>query len=152
MTGRAPLAVAVLMAAGTIQAFAGLAIIGIGTAGPELIEQFLPPVPVDTAALGRGAVALGIGFVVIGAIQLAEALAIRMGIGWAAPAGVMLCGSLAITAVSSGVAAFNTSVAGLAPAALLLPLAGALLLAGVAYGAATVSLIRAARPRPPGSV
>jgi len=144
-------AAAVFLAAGTLAAFAGLAMIGLGSAGPQVIDEFLPPIPVDTAALGRGAIALGGLFAVLGVVQVAAAIALRMQLRWSDVTGVVIASTLSIMAFSSGIAAWMTALNGFGPAELLIPLAVVLAIGGVAYAVATISLLRALRRsgRPP---
>jgi hypothetical protein len=128
------LATGFLLGAGILLMAAGLGGISLGILfAPWLYDQ-LPPVLIDTAAVGGAATALGVLLLGLAAAHLAAALGLIRGIAILYTPAVVLCLAMAVLTVAWAVAALVSAAAGTGIPAAMLPAALALGLVAAAYG------------------
>jgi hypothetical protein len=86
----------ILLVAAVIAVLAGVATVTVAVAAPGWILAQLSGtgVAADAAAVGGATAALGYALLLLGAGLLGLALALRVGAGWARPAGTMVVGAL----------------------------------------------------------
>jgi len=136
--------VAILVAAGVVLVLAGMAAAGVGWFNPHLISDQLPPeAPIDSAAVGGAAVALGLAVAFVGLAHLLTAAALRRGLSVASTAAVVLAATMAVLSLGFAVAALVSIASGSAPPVLMLPAAAGLTAAVIAYGATVAEVIGA---------
>lgn len=126
----------VLASAGAALLVAGLGVATIGLARPDLISSQIPPGFIDTPAVGGATFALGVGLVLLSLCHLLTALALRRHVRGAATLAVVLASIMGVLAFLFAVAAVVSLASGSAPAHIMLPAAGALVIGAIAYGAA----------------
>lgn len=142
------LPVAILLGAGLVLCLAGAVAVSIGLVNPQLISDQLPPdAAVDAPAVGGAAVALGVAVVLLGFVHVAIGAAVRVGMGIAATAGVVLSATMAMLSFAFAVAAVVSIASGAASAIIMLPASIGLAAGVFGYGAATMAIMRA-RERP----
>jgi hypothetical protein len=142
------LAVPILVAAGTVLVLAGIAAAGVGWLNPHLISDQLPPeAPIDAAAVGGAAVALGVAVALVGLVHLLLAAALRRRVRMAPTAAVVVAATMAVLSFGFAVAALVSVASGAAPAVLMVPASIALAAATIAYGATTAAIIGAQERR-----
>ncbi len=135
------LATGFLLGAGILLTAAGLVGISLGIFfAPWLYDQ-LPPVLIDTAAVGGAATALGVLLLGLAAAHLAAALGLIRGVAMLYTPAVVLCLAMAVLSVAWAVAALVSAAAGTGIPAAMLPAAMALGLVAAAYGWAARRLI-----------
>ena len=141
-----PLTWAILVLGGIILLIGGAAAVAVGLFNPGLISAQLPPdAAVDAPAVGGAAVALGIATLFLGMVHIGTAMALRVGIGMAATAAVVLASMMAILSLGSAVAALVSITSGAAPPIYMIPAAAALGAAVIGYAVVTVVTIGARR-------
>jgi hypothetical protein len=130
-----------LLGAGILLMVAGLGGLSLGIFfAPWLYDQ-LPPVLIDTAAVGGAATALGVLLLGLAAAHLAAALGLIRGVAILYTPAVVLCLAMAVLSVAWAVAALVSAAAGTGIPAAMLPAALALGLVAAAYGWAARRLI-----------
>lgn len=135
------LATGLLIGAALLLTAAGLVGLVLGLFfAPWLYDQ-LPPVLIDTAAVGGAATALGVVLLALAAAHLAAALGVIHGVDFLHTPAVVLCVAMAVLSLAWAVAALVSAAAGTGIPAAMLPAAVALLLVAVAYGWAARRLI-----------
>lgn len=135
------LATGLLLGAGLLLTAGGLVGIALGTFfAPWLYDQ-LPPVLIDTAAVGGAATALGVLLLGLAAAHLAAALGLIRGVAMLFTPAVVLCLAMAVLSLAWAVAALVSAAAGTGIPAAMLPASLALGLVAAAYGWAARRLI-----------
>jgi hypothetical protein len=135
------LATGFLLGAGLLLTAAGLVGIALGFFfAPWLYDQ-LPPVLIDTAAVGGAATALGVLLLGLAAAHLAAALGVIRGVAMLSTPAVVLCLAMAVLSGAWAVAALVSAAAGTGIPAAMLPASLALGLVAAAYGWAARRLI-----------
>ena len=128
------LATGFLLGAGILLTAAGLVGVSLGIFfAPWLYDQ-LPPVLIDTAAVGGAATALGVLLLGLAAAHLAAALGLIRGVAMLYTPAVVLCLAMAVLSAAWAVAALVSAAAGTGIPAVMLPAAVALGLVAAAYG------------------
>ena len=136
--------VAILAAAGAVLVLGGMAAVAVGWFNPHLISDQLPPEgPIDAAAVGGAAVALGVAIVLLGMAHMVTAAALRRGISVAPTAAVLLAATMAVLSLGFAIAALVSIASGAAPPVLMLPAAIGLTAALIAYAATAAAVIGA---------
>ena len=137
---------AVLLLAGLAWIVAGLAAAAVASVGIDVLVGLLPPLAIESGALARTVLALGIAACAIGAAHLVVGLGIGRDRAWAVNAGILLSGVATMLGIALGAAALTSAVAGTMQflAALAAAIGSALVaLAYTAAGAALVLRLRA---------
>jgi hypothetical protein len=132
---------ALLALAGLALILFSVAAIAAGLFFAERIRAMLPPVAIDAAAVGGGAVALGAAAGLLGALHLAVALAIRHRARQAAVPAIVLSAVMSVVALGWATAALVSFASGSGPPAAMLPAGIGLAAVALGYGWATVVLI-----------
>jgi hypothetical protein len=141
------LATGLLLGAALLLTAAGAVAICLGLFfAPWLYDQ-LPPVLIDTAAVGGAATALGALLLGLAAAHLAAALGVIRGVAILHTPAVVLCLAMAVLSIAWAVAALVSAAAGTGIPAAMLPAALALGLVAAAYAWAARRLI--GMPRSP---
>ena len=139
------LATGLLLGAALLLTAAGLVGIVLGLFfAPWLCDQ-LPPVLIDTAAVGGAATALGVLLLGLAAAHLAAALGLIRGLPMLYTPAVVLCMAMAALSVAWAVAALVSAAAGTGIPAAMLPAALTLGLVAAAYGWAARRLLSVRR-------
>jgi hypothetical protein len=142
------LATGFLLGAGILLLAAGLVGISLGIFfAPWLYDQ-LPPVLIDTAAVGGAATALGVLLLGLAAAHLAAALGLIRRVAMLYTPAVVLCLVMAVLIAAWAVAALVSAAAGSGIPAAMLPAAMALGLVAAGYGWAARRLIGLRRSPP----
>ena len=128
------LATSLLLGATLLLTVAGLAGIVLGLFFAPWLYQQLPPVLIDTAAVGGAATAIGVLLLCLAAAHLAAALGLIRGIALLHTPAVVLCAAMAVLSIAWAVAALVSAAAGTGIPAAMLPAAAALGLVAGAYG------------------
>ena len=119
--------------AGLLLTAAGLVGIALGLFfAPWLYDQ-LPPVLIDTAAVGGAATALGVLLLGLAAAHVAAGLGLIRGVAMVHTPAVVLCLAMAALSVAWAVAALVSAAAGTGIPAAMLPASIALGLVAAAY-------------------
>lgn len=127
------LTIGLLLGATLLLTVAGLVGIAIGLFFAPWLYRQLPPVLIDTAAVGGAATAIGVLLLALAAAHLAAALGqIRRIAALHTPA-VVLCLAMAVLTLAWAVAALVSAAAGTGIPAAMLPAALALALVAGAY-------------------
>ena len=135
------LATGFLLGAGLLLTAAGLVGIALGIFfAPWLYDQ-LPPVLIDTAAVGGAATALGVLLLGLAAAHVAAALGLIRGVAMLSTPAVVLCLAMAVLSGAWAVAALVSAAAGTGIPVAMLPASLALGLVTAAYGWAARRLI-----------
>ncbi|HKO32521.1 MAG TPA: hypothetical protein VJY85_02130 [Candidatus Limnocylindria bacterium] len=135
------LATGFLLGAGLLLTAAGLVGIALGIFfAPWLYDQ-LPPVLIDTAAVGGAATALGVLLLGLAAAHVAAALGVIRGVAMLSTPAVVLCLAMAVLSGAWAVAALVSAAAGTGIPVAMLPASLALGLVTAAYGWAARRLI-----------
>ncbi|HEY8180253.1 MAG TPA: hypothetical protein VIH33_07610 [Candidatus Limnocylindria bacterium] len=135
------LATGLLLGAALLLAAAGLVAVSLGLFfAPWLYDQ-LPPVVIDSAAVGGAATALGLLLLGLAAAHLAAALGLIRGVAVLHTPAVVLCLAMAVLSLAWAVAALVSAAAGTGIPAAMLPAAVALGAVAAAYGWAARRLI-----------
>jgi len=135
------LATGFLLGAGLLLTAAGLVGIALGIFFAPWLYGQLPPVLIDTAAVGGAATALGVLLLGLAAAHLAAALGLIHGIAMLSTPAVVLCLAMAVLSGAWAVAALVSAAAGTGIPAAMLPASLALGLVAGAYGWAARRLI-----------
>ena len=133
---------AILLAATALWAVAALAALVLAAVGTEALERAMPPLAIDTEALRGTIVAVAVS---VGLVAVAHALIVagmRRGLRLAWTAGILLAALMTAASVALAAAAFTSAIATPASAPGLIAGGAAAVLAALAYGAVTVSLVR----------
>ena len=136
----------VLTAGGMAMLLSGVVLAALGLFAGGWLRSLLPPLAIDTRAVGGAALALGVFVAVVGAAQLAAALSVARAGRWVAAAAAVVSGLLAGLLVACAVAA-ATQVA-LGGSAWLLPASAGLMVAAIGYGAGAWGLANASAQPP----
>lgn len=140
---------AILVAAAVGWILLGLGGIGLALVGTDAVRGVLPPLAIGADALSRTVAALAIAALVLGVTHAVIGVGLGRGTGWAASAGLLLCGVSIGGFVTLATAALTAGAAGsMVPAGALAAAAGALLVAA-GYGVAASSLVHRLRGRRP---
>ena len=140
------LARVILLFGGFVLILAGAAAVAIGLFNPGLVSSQLPPdAEVDAPAVGGAAVALGTAITLLGLLHLVTVLALRLGIGIASTAAIVLASTMAVLSLGFAVAAVVSIASGAAPALYMVPAAVALGAGVIGYAVVTVVIIGAGR-------
>ena len=140
------LARVILLLGGFVLILVGAAAVAVGLFNPDLVSSQLPPdAGVDAPAVGGAAVALGTAVTLLGLLHLVTALALRLGIGIASTASVVLSSTMAVLSLGFAVAAVVSIASGAAPALYMVPAAVALGAGVIGYAVVTVVIIGAGR-------
>jgi len=135
------LATGLLLGAALLLTVTGLVGITLGLFfAPWLYDQ-LPPVLIDTEAVGGAATAIGVVLLGLAAAHLAAALGLIRGVALLHTPAVVLCVAMAVLSVAWAVAALVSAAAGTGIPAAMLPAALGLGLVAAAYGWAARRLI-----------
>ena len=132
----------VLVIGATVWLLAGIGGIGLAVVGRGWLLTTLPPLAIDSDALGGALTAMAVAVLAIGLAHLAVLIGLARGWRWVRSAGALLTSVLA--AVSLGLAAAAVSSA-LRDAAYALPLAAGAGLAAVGALGYAVVAVRLAR-------
>ena len=136
----------VLAIGGAATLIGGLLLMALGLSAGAWLRSLLPPVLIDSAAVGGAAFALGVVASLAGAAQLAIATWARRGGRWFTAGAAVLAGLLASVLLACAVAAATETARG----GSVWFLAGslALAIAAIAYAAAALGLGRASMEVP----
>jgi hypothetical protein len=136
----------ILLLGGFVLILVGVGAVALGLFNPGLVSSQLPPdAEIDAPAVGGAAVALGAAVSMLGLLHLVTALALRLGIGIAATAAVVLASTMAILSLGFAVAAVVSIASGAAPALYMVPAAVALSAGVIGYAVVAVVVIGAGR-------
>jgi hypothetical protein len=117
-----------LLAGGALLLLAGATAVAAGIAIPDRLLALLPPVAIDSAAVGGATVALGLLIAALGLLELLLGLVVRGRSAWRVAAAVVVIGLIGILLVALGVALLTEVAAGasvwLVPAGLALVATG----------------------------
>ncbi len=141
--------VLLLFGVGLLLLVVGAAGIYAGLALAERIHALLPPITADADAIGGAAVALGIGFLLVGLLHLGMGFVLARS-GPAASelslvSAITLCALMGTLAVGWAVAALVSAASGSAPAEGMVPAGFGLLGMAGLYGWALAALLRGRR-------
>lgn len=114
----------------------------LAVAGTDLLETLLPPLAIDTAALGGAITAVGGALGLAGLAHVAVLIGLRSGSGRALSAGILLGGLGCAVFTALAAAAFASAAAEPAMTAILLGAGAAAVLAAGGYIVATLRLVR----------
>ena len=136
----------ILLLGGFVLILVGAGAVALGLVNPGLVSSQLPPdAEIDAPAVGGAAVALGAAISMLGLLHLVTALALRLGIGIAATAAVVLASTMSILSLGFAVAAVVSIASGAAPALYMVPAAVALTAGVIGYTVVAVVVIRDGR-------
>ena len=116
--------------------------VALAVAGREWIVATLPPLAVDTDAIGGALTAVALAALAVGAAHLAIAAGLAGDRRWARSAGILLASMMALAFLGATAAAASSAVR---ESALVLPLGASAVVAGlavIAYGLTAVLLVR----------
>jgi hypothetical protein len=130
----------VLILGGGLMTIAGAAAVGAGIGAPSWLHSLLPPVQIDTAAVGGATVALGCVTIALGLAQVAIGMTMPPSAGQLTAVAVTLCALLGAAWLSLAVVLATEYVS--ASSVWFLVGAGASVPVAVAYLAAAVSIAR----------
>ena len=136
----------VLAAGGTAMFISGLVLAGLGQFAGAWLRSLLPPLAIDTRAVGGAALALGVFVALAGAAQLAAAVWVARRGRWITAGAAVLASLLAGLLAASAVAAVTQIARG--GSGWLLAASVALMAAAIAYGAGTWGLASASAQLP----
>ena len=138
----------VLVIGATVWLLAGLGVIGVAMGGREWLLSFLPPLAIDSDALGGALTAMALLVLAIGLAHLAVLIGLARGSRWVQSAGALLASVLAAVLVGLVAAAVSSAVR---EAAYALPLVGGATLAALGALGYAVVAVRLARSLGSGS-
>lgn len=139
-----------LLAATIVWLVAGAVGLGIGLLGSGGLQQILPPLAIDLAALGGAVVAVASGVLVVGALHALVVVGIRAGMPAARSAALLLAATLAALLFALAAASATSAVTVPERAPSFLAASVAALIGAAAYGLVTFLLVgevRATRAR-----
>lgn len=137
----------VLVVASIVWALAGAAGLALAAYGADALEAMLPPLAIDTAALRGAITTVSAGLVGLAAAHALVLGGLRRGRRWASTAGVLLAAVLAMVCGALAIAAVTSAVAEPASAGWLLAAAAAAGLGAVAYAVVAAQLVGDIRAR-----
>jgi hypothetical protein len=118
---------------------AGLAGLAVGVFGADAVARLLPPLAIDTDALGGAIAAVAAALLLVAVVHVLALAA------WAATLAVLLTAGLAMLFAVLAVAAFTSAAVETANALALIGAGVASVLVGASYGLACARLIVARR-------
>jgi hypothetical protein len=137
-----------LLIAGLAWLLAAASALTVAVLGAERLMQLLPPLAIDTDAVGGAVTAFGFAFGVVSAAHVGIVLALPRR-PRARSAAILLTALFTAIFVTGAAAAFTSAAAAAESAMLLLPAGVAAVIVAVAYGVATASFIGEIRSRRP---
>ena len=132
----------VLLVGGVTLLLGAVGAAAVAVAGTDLLETLLPPLAIDTAALGGAITAVGGALGVAGLAHVAVLIGLRTKSRRALSAAILLGGLGGAVFTALAAAAFASAAAESAMAAVLLGGGAAAVIAACGYGLATVRLVR----------
>ncbi len=140
---------AILFVAGTLWLVAALAGIGVASVGTGELMRLLPPLAIDSDAVGRTLGALAVASAIVGMAHLAIAAGVRHDRSWAWSAGALLAAGAMVAFLALAAAAVTSGLAGTMDG---MAATGAAIGAGLAsavYAAAGASMVHRLRTMGP---
>lgn len=121
--------------------------IGLAITGSGWLLSVLPPLALDSAALGRAVAAFSIGLLLVAAAHAVVIGALRASTRWGTSGAILLAGVLSAAFITLCVACLTAATSQPARGAELVAGAAATLVGAAAYGLAAVRLVGELRAR-----
>ena len=131
----------VLLAGMIVWLIAGMVGLGIGLMGAARLQQLLPELTIDLAALGGAVIALACGLIVVGLLHGLVVAGMRAGLASARSAALLLAATLALGLIALAAASATSAVTVPDRAPSFLAASAAALIAAAAYGLVTALLV-----------
>jgi hypothetical protein len=135
----------VLLAGMIVWLIAGMVGLGIGLMGAARLQQLLPELTIDLAALGGAVIALACGLIVVGLLHGLVVAGMRAGVASARSAALLLASTLALGLIALAAASATSAVTVPDRAPSFLVASAAALVAAAAYALVTALLVAEVR-------